>query len=67
MVSMEKPNVITALKDPKKNFVFRVRAYRQLTQREMDAAYINWWSQRDKRRSYKNITVEVLSIIGMND
>lgn len=64
---MEMPDVLTEMSDPKTNFVFQVRAYRKLTQKEMNAAYIQWWSQRDKRRSWRNKTVEVISIIGMND
>jgi hypothetical protein len=64
---MQMPEVITEVKDPKKTFTFRVRAYRKLTPHEMKVSFNLWNQQRDKRRSFKNKIVEVVSIIGIND
>ena len=64
---MQIPNVITEVKDKKKNFTFRVRAYRKLTEQELRAAFIIWNRQRDKRRSFKNKIIEITSIIGYNE
>ena len=64
---MEAPNVITEIKDPEKNFKFRVHAFRKLTPHEMKISFAQWNQQRDKRRSLKNKVVEVVSIIGFND
>jgi hypothetical protein len=64
---MEMPNVITEIKDPKKNFIFRVRAYRKLTPQEMRMSFAQWNQQRDKRKSINNKVIEVVSIIGGND
>jgi len=61
---MQMPNVITEVKEPDKNFVFRVRAYRKLTPREMRLAFAVWNQQRDKRRTLRNKVIEVFSIIG---
>lgn len=61
---MKMPNVVTRTHDLKNNFTFQVRAYRQLTQQEMRAAYFVWDRKWDKRRSPKNKAVEVTSIIG---
>jgi hypothetical protein len=38
-----------------------------LTPQEMRAAFFLWNRQRDKRRSFKNKTVEVISIIGYDE
>jgi len=64
---MKMPDVITQTHDPKNNFTFKVRAYREVTPREMRAAFFVWNRQRDKRRSLKNKTVEVTSIIGYDE
>ncbi len=64
---MKMPNVITQTRNPTNNFTFRVRAYRKLTPQEMRAALFLWNRQRDKRRSFKNKTVEVTSIIGYDE
>jgi hypothetical protein len=64
---MQMPNVITEAHDPDANFTFKVRAYRKLTQQEMKMSFAIFNQQRDKRRTLKNKTVEVTSIIGMND
>jgi hypothetical protein len=48
----------------KKNFTFRVRAYRELTPKEMRKALFVWSRQGDIKRSLKNTTVTVTSIIG---
>jgi len=61
---MKKPDVITETYDPKNNFTFRVRAYRTLTPKEMRKALFVWTRQGDKKRSIKNKTVIVTSIIG---
>ncbi len=64
---MKMPNVITQTRNPTNNFTFRVRAYRELTPQEIRAALFLWNRQRDKRRSFKNKTVEVISIIGYDE
>ena len=64
---MQLPNVITEVHDPDINFTFKVRAYRKLTPREMKVSFAIFNQQRDKRRSLKNKTVEVMSIIGFNE
>lgn len=64
---MKMPNVITQIHDPKKNFTFRVRAYRELTPQEMKATFFVWKNQRDKRKTLKNKTIEVISIIGHDE
>jgi len=64
---MKMPDVITQTHDPKNNFTFRVRAYRKLAPRELRVAFFVWNRQRDKRRSLRNKTVEVTSIIGYNE
>ena len=64
---MKMPNVITQTRNPTNNFTFRVRAYRELTPQEMRAALFLWNRQRDKRRSFKNKTVEVTSITGYDE
>jgi len=64
---MKMPNVITQTHDPKKNFKFRVRAYRELTPQEMRISFQLWNQQRDKRKSLRNKTVEVVSTIGYNE
>ncbi len=64
---MKTPDVITQTHDPKNNFTFRVRAYRELTPQEMRKAYFVWSRQGDKKRSLKNKTVTVTSIIGRNE
>ncbi len=64
---MQMPDVITEVKDAKNNFTFRVRAYRKLTPQEMKVSFSLWNKQRDKRRSFKNMTIEVVSIMGIND
>ncbi len=58
------PDVVTEIMDKKNNFTFRVRAYRKLTPYEMKVSYADWYRQRDKRRSYKNKIIEMVSIIG---
>ena len=63
---MKTPDVITETHNPKNNFTFRVRAYRELTPREMRKAYFVWSRQGDKRRSFENKTVTLTSIIGYN-
>jgi len=60
------PKVITEAKDKKKNFTFRVRAYRKLTPAEFHSAYVVWYRQRDKRRKLQNQVIEITSIIGYN-
>jgi len=57
------PTVVTEMKDPDKNFTFRVLAYRKLTETEMRQAFAVWNQQRERRRSLKNQTVEVISSI----
>ncbi len=64
---MELPGVITEAKDQERNFTFRVRAYRKLTPQEMNMNFAIWYRQRDRRRSWRNMTIEVLSSIGAND
>lgn len=64
---MKTPNIITKMHDPKKNFTFNVRAYRELSRHEMRFAFNLWNRQRDKRRSLRNKTVEVTSIIGFDE
>jgi hypothetical protein len=64
---MQMPDIVTEAKDQQNNFTFRVRAYRKLTPHEMKISYADWYLQRDKRRSYKNKIIEVVSIIGIND
>ena len=64
---MKMPDVITEVKGPEKNFVFRVRAYRKLTLHEMRVSLAIWNQQRDKRRTLRNQVVEVTSIIGINE
>ncbi len=64
---MQMPDVVTVFKDKQNNFTFRVRAYRKLTLHEMKVSYAHWYQQRDKRKSYKNIIIEVVSIIGHNE
>ncbi len=59
--------IITEMKIQKDNFLFRVRAYRKLTPGELKTAYILWYRQRDKRKSLKNKTIEVISIIGHDE
>jgi hypothetical protein len=60
---MKEPDVITETRDPKNNFTFRVRAYRKLTPKEMRKELFVWSRQGDKKRSLKNKTVTVTSII----
>ena len=64
---MQMPNVITEVKDPKKNFVFRVRAFRKLTSHEMRSSFAMWYRQRDKRRALRNKVIDVITYIGAND
>lgn len=64
---MQMPDIVTEVKDKQNNFTFRVRAYRKLTPHEMKLSYALWHQQRDKRRSYKNKIIEVVSIIGHNE
>lgn len=64
---MQMPDIVTEVKDKQNNFTFRVRAYRKLFSHEMKMAYAQWYQQRDKRRSYKNKIIEVVSIIGHNE
>ncbi len=64
---MQMPNIVTEFKDKQNNFTFRVCAYRKLTPHEMNVSYAHWYQQRDKRRSYKNKIIEVISIIGHNE
>ncbi len=64
---MKMPDVMTQTHDPTNNLTFRVRAYRELTPQEMRAAFFLWNRQRSKKRSLKNKTVEVTSIIGYDE
>lgn len=64
---MKIPNVVTQKHDPKKNFTFRVRAYRELTTHELRIAFNLWNQQRDKRCSLRNKIVEVTSTIGYDE
>lgn len=64
---MEMPQVVNEMKYPKRNFTFRVRAYRTLDRGEMRMSYVLWNRQRDKRRSLRNKTVEVTSLIGRDE
>lgn len=64
---MQMPNVITEVKDKRKNFTFRVRAYRELTDQEMKRTFAVWFCQRDKRKTLKNKIVEIFSIIGHDE
>ncbi len=64
---MQMPNIVTEMKDKRNNFTFRVRAYRKLSPQEMKVSYVDWYRQRDKRRSYKNKIIEVVSIIGYDE
>ena len=64
---MKMPSVITEVKGPEKNFVFRVRAYRKLTPNEVRVSLAIWNKQRDKRCTLRNKVVEVISIIGANE
>ena len=64
---MQIPNVITEVIDKEKNFSFRVRAYRKLTEQEMRTAFIVWSRQRDKRRTFKNKIIEVTSTLGYDE
>ncbi len=64
---MKTPDVITQTHDPKNNFTFRVRAYRELTPQEMRKAYFAWKRQGDKKRLLKDKTVTVTSIIGYHE
>lgn len=64
---MPMPDTVTEIKDKKNNFTFRVRAYRKITPQEMTESYADWYRQRDKRWSYKNKIIEVVSIIGYDE
>ena len=64
---MKEPDVITETHDPKNNFTFRVRAYPKLTPKEMRKEFFVWSRQGDKKRSLKNKTVTVTSIIGYKE
>lgn len=64
---MIQPTVVTEVKDEKKKFAFRVRAYRKLTPPEFRAAYASWYRQRDKRRKLRNQVVEMISTIGYDE
>ena len=64
---MKEPDVITETHDLKNNFTFRVRAYRKLSAKEMRKALFVWSCQGDKKRSLKNETVTVTSIIGYKE
>ena len=58
---MEVGKVLTTIRDPDKNFTFRVRASRKLTPYELKMAFAVWWRQRDRRRTYRNMVVEIWS------
>lgn len=61
---MQMPDVINEVKEPEKNFTFRVRAYRKLTPYEMRVSFVLWNRQRDKRYTLRNKIVEIISHIG---
>ena len=64
---MQLPNVLTEIKDSALNFTFAVRAYRRLTQEEMQYSYTHWRSQKKSNKPKKNIRIEIISLIGHNE
>jgi hypothetical protein len=50
--------------DDKINFRFEVWAYRPLTRQELRMAYTVFQQGRDKRRTLRNRTVQMVSVIG---
>lgn len=63
---MDAPNVVTTLRNKELNFVFRVRAYRNLTQIEIERELAIWMQQSNTKRIPRNQTVEVISIRGFS-
>ena len=49
------------------NFTFQVRAYRVLTESELDASYLAWNQTRDQRESLNNKIVTINSNIGLTE
>ncbi len=53
------------IEDPSVNFRFEVWAYRQLTREELGMTYQLWAQQRDRRRSLKNKTIQIVANHGI--
>lgn len=62
MDSMPTPDVVTTLKDKKRNFVFRVHAYRVLSSSEMHFALRMWMNQTRHKKIPSNTTIDYCAI-----
>ncbi len=51
------------MRDTKINFVFRVLAYRELSERELRMAYALWRSQSKRNRPKANQVITIISSI----
>lgn len=54
-----------AIEDPSVLFRFEVWAYRQLSREELGMTFQLWARQRDRRRSLKNKTIQVIANHGI--
>lgn len=65
--SMLTPKIITTLKSKEKNFVFRVHAYRRLSETEMQQALQVWLRTSHRKKIPSNKTVDFKAIHGFDE
>ncbi|AMU14856.1 hypothetical protein A3203_17960 [Burkholderia cenocepacia] len=61
---MQLPNVDNLIKDPTRNIVFNVCAYRELTRAEMVRAVQIFLRQNGRRKFKPGTVVKIISLIG---
>lgn len=64
---MEMPNVLSTIRDPRKNITYQVVAYRSLSREEMVMSVRQFLSQKGKPKVKPGSTVKIISIIGFKD
>ncbi|MEO5625746.1 MAG: hypothetical protein ABIQ70_07050 [Dokdonella sp.] len=63
---MEKPSVVSSMKDQKTNVTYHVFAYRTLTMGELVQA-VRFQQSQQRKKPKKGSSIEIHTIIGHND
>lgn len=67
MDSFKAPDVITTLKDSRRNFVFHAIAYRHLSEREMYTVLRTWMRQKNLKHIPRDVVVDYVLTIGLDE